>query len=180
MSRVTLPELPLLPGADPEALYHIIHGQRVEFSKSAYASWIAGQVCYFLSPFVRERRSGRVFLGAHFVFDAEIDQRRRVDVAYVSADRWPIERCFPVTGDWIMVPNLAVEVLSPTDRFEQVLANVQEFFDHCVKQVWLVVPNLRELYVFDSLKQVRILGDGDTLDNTVVSGFSLKIGELFQ
>jgi Uma2 family endonuclease len=180
MSLLSLPEPPLPPGANPEALYEIIRGNRVEFSKSAYVHWINSELYSLLTPFVRERRLVHVFIGAHFVIDPVIDQRRRADVAFVAVDRWPMDRRFPETGDWIMVPTRAVEVLSPTDKFEAVLEKLQEYFDYSVKQVWLVVPNVRKMYIFDSPIRVRILTDADTLNSTVVPGFTLAIGELFQ
>lgn len=180
MSLTALPEPRLPPGADPETLYEIIRGKRVEFSKSAYVHFINSELYSHLSPFVDERQLGHVFIGVHFVIDPEIDQRRRADVAFVAVDRWPLDRRFPETGDWIMVPTLAVEVLCPTDQVEPVLAKLQEYFDYGVKQVWLVVPNVRKIYVYDAPTRVRILTDAETLDNTVVPGFTLAVGELFQ
>jgi len=180
MTHVSLPEPALPPGADPEALYDIVNGNRVEFSKSVYALWVAGQLHRPLWQFVQARQLARTFMGAHFVLDAEIDQRRRIDLAFVGIDRWPLERRLPETGDWIMVPNLAVEVLSPGDAFEQILAKLQEYFHYGVQQFWLVSPKVRKVYVYDSPTRVRIVTDVDALDNTVVPFFTLRVREIFQ
>ena len=147
---------------------------------SGYAHWIAGRLQNRLGPHVEMRKLGHVMPENLFVFDVQADERRRPDVAYFSAEQWPLDRPFPETGDWAIVPELTVEIISPTDIFAQVLAKLEEYFDFGVKQVWLVVPNVRKMYIYDAPNQVRVLSDADTLDNTVVPGFTLKVGELFQ
>ena len=180
MTRVSLPEPALPPGADSEALYDIVRGVRVEFYKSAYTHWVAGQVHRPLAEVATRRGLGRAFIGAHFVLDPESDLRRRVDVAFVGTDRWPLERRLPEAGDWIMTPTLAVEVLCPTDAFEQVLAKFQEYFHYGVQQVWLLSPRVRQVYVYDNPTRVGILSDADSLDNTIVPGFAVAVSELFR
>src|SRR5262249_30121936 len=108
------------------------------------------------------------------------DLRRRPDAAFVSVDRWSLDRAIPEEGDWAVVPNLAVEVNSPRDTLKDWFAKLNEYFRHGVTQVWLVQPHSRQLYVYDSATRVRILTDADTLDNTVVPGFTLRVGELFE
>ena len=180
VNQVFLPEPWTMP-KENEALYEIVQGQRVELPPmSGYAHWIAGRLQNRLGPHVEMRKLGHVVPENLFVFNAQTDERRRPDVAYFSVEQWPLDRPLPEAGDWAIVPELAVEVISPHDVFAQVLAKLQEYFDYGVKQVWLVVPNVRKMYVFDSPTQVRIFSDADTLDNTVVPGFSLKVGELFQ
>jgi len=180
MNQIVLPECrPSMP--DNEALYEIVRGQRVELPPmSVYASWATGQLDRRLGPYVETHKLGWVIPEGLFIFDVELDERRRPDLAYVSAARWPLDRLLPETGDWAIVPDLAVEVISPNELFEAVLAKLQEYFDFGVQQVWLVVPKARKIYVYDSPTRVRVLTDADTLENTVVPGFTLQIGELFQ
>ena len=47
---------------------------------------------------------------------------RRPDLAFVSAAKWPLDRLLPETGDWRIVPDLVVEVVSPNDVFQDVLS----------------------------------------------------------
>ena len=44
-----------------------------------------------------------------------VQRQRRPDVAFVSYNRWPRQRRVPRTEAWEVVPNLVVEVVSPTD-----------------------------------------------------------------
>jgi Uma2 family endonuclease len=116
-----------------------------------------------------------------FILDAQRNLRRRPDVAFVSADRWPLDREIPTTGDWDVVPDLAVEVIRPNDIFQDVLTKLQEYFQYGVQLVWAVVPEAQQVYVYDSPTQVRILTIRDTLTgSTILPDFHLPLASLFQ
>lgn len=116
-----------------------------------------------------------------FILDANSNLRRRPDVAFVSKERWPPDRGIPQTGDWEVVPDLAAEVISPSDVLEDVLAKMAEYFDKGVRQVWIVVPLRQQIYVFDSPTQVRILSAVDELDGgQLLPGLRLPLARLFQ
>jgi Uma2 family endonuclease len=116
-----------------------------------------------------------------FILDAQRNLRRRPDVAFVSANRWPLDREIPTTGDWAIVPDLAVEVISPNDIFKDVLTKLQEYFQYGVQLVWAVVPEAQQVYVYDSPTQVRILTVRDTLTGSMIlPEFHLPLVSLFQ
>lgn len=165
-----------------EPLYEVVYGQRVELlPMSIYSIRIASRLQERMGPFAEEHRHGTVVTEAVFILDAERDLRRRPDVAFVSADRWPLDRELPEEGEWEVIPDLAVEVLSPNDLFLAVLAKLQEYFEVGVRQAWVVIPSARQVWVFDSPTQVRILTDADELDGgPLLSGFRLQVGSLFQ
>jgi Uma2 family endonuclease len=180
MSTVVLPEVGL-PPSNGDALYEIVNGIRVELPPMGIHSTLLGLELYkLLDMFVRQRRLGWVVAEALLILRQTPDLRRRPDVAFVSAQRWPLDQPVPKEGDWAVVPNLAIEVNSPHDTVKEVFAKLDEYFRHGVEQVWLIEPHSRKLCVYDSPTHVRILTDADTLDNTVVPGFTLQIGELFQ
>jgi Uma2 family endonuclease len=165
-----------------EALYEVVNGQRVELPPmSIYAVWITSRLGYRLGPFVEEQRLGIVVNEALFILDAESNLRRRPDLAFVSSGRWPLDRPMPETGDWEVIPDLAVEVISPNDAFENVLAKMDEYFEKGVRQVWIVLPMRQRIYVFHSPTQVRILSAADELDGgDLLPGFRLPVARLFQ
>ena len=134
-----------------EALYEVVNGQRVELPPmSTYATWVTSRLDQRLGPFVEEGRLGTVVTEALFILDRERNLRRRPDVAFVSTERWPLERLIPEAGDWEVVPDLAVEVVSPSDTMEEVLAKMHEYFEKGVRQVWIVVPMRQQVHGFDS------------------------------
>lgn len=164
-----------------EALYEVVNGQRVEMPLiGIYALLLASELYLALGAFVKQHRLGRAVVEGLFILDAVADLRRRPDVAFVSAERWPLDKAVPETGDWAVVPDLAVEVISPNDLFEDVQAKLGEYFAHGVRQVWVVGPKERQVYVYDAPTAVRILTDAEALTTALLPGFSLNLGELFQ
>jgi Uma2 family endonuclease len=163
-------------------LYEIVNGQKVELPPiSIYAAWLASRLQIRIGSFAETHGLGTVVTEALFILDPEKDLRRRPDVAFVSGAKWPLDRPLPETGDWQMVPDLAVEVVSPTDVFQDVLAKMREYFRHSVKQVWIVLPVDREIYVYDSPKDLRVLTAADELDgSSLLPGLRLPVGSLFQ
>ncbi len=165
-----------------EALYEIINGRRTVLPPmSIFAAWIATRLRTYLSSFSDMNRVGRVVTEGLFILDSEKNLRRRPDVAFVSAGRWPLDRRLPAHGDWEVVPDIVVEVASPNDLLEIVLAKVSEYFSYGVRQAWLVIPSQEQIYVYDSPTQVRMLSGADVLDGgEILPGFRLSLATLFQ
>jgi Uma2 family endonuclease len=193
MSIATLPECPSLdadknggaifengPCAD-DSLYEVVRGLRVEMPSMGIRSvWLGTRLSTAMSTHVEEHRLGTVVTEALFILDAELDERRRPDLAFVSAATWPLDREIPSEGDWEVVPDLGVEVISPHDLFEKVLAKIQEYFDFGVKQVWVISPTEEKVYIYQGPCKVRILGVEDDLDGgELLPGFRLKLANLF-
>jgi Uma2 family endonuclease len=178
MSTATLTE----PTAPPdEGLYEIVRGQRVELPPmSAESTWIASRLQTRIDVFAEEHRLGTVVTEMLFILDREINLRRRPDVAFVSVDRWPLDRNPPAEGDWDVVPDLAIEVVSPNDIFEDVLAKVGEYFEHGVRQVWVVAPRDQRVYLYDSRDAVRIVPASGDLETSVLPGWRLPLATLFR
>ncbi len=106
---------------------------------------------------------------------------RRPDVAFVAYDRITTP-AVPATdpSEWEVVPNLAVEAISPHNTAEEVLVKIQDYFDCGVELVWVIYPRQRWIYVYELPTQVRILREADELDGgKVLPGFRLGIAALF-
>src|SRR5262245_36311892 len=72
---------------------------------------------------------------------------RRPDVAFVTYDRWPY-RTLP-EGDppaLDVIPNLAVEVISPTNTAIEVIDKIRDYFFAGVDLVWVIYPQQRLAY----------------------------------
>jgi Uma2 family endonuclease len=165
-----------------EPLYEVVNGERVELPPmSIYASWITACLGNGLFNFVSAEALGTVVLEALFILDAARNLRRRPDIAFVSAQRWPPGLEIPETGDWQVIPDLAVEVVSPNDLLQEVWAKMQEYFQLGVRQVWVVLPAAKQIYVYTSPSEVRILTASEELDGgTLLPGFRLSVATLFK
>jgi Uma2 family endonuclease len=165
-----------------DALYEIVNGQKVEVPPmSVYATWIASRLARRLGSFAEAHGLGAAVVECLFILDAVRNQRRRPDVAFVSAATWPLDRLIPETGDWETVPDLAVEVISPNEYFQEVLVKMHEYFSYGVRQVWFVVPATQEIYVYDSPTAPRVFTATDEMDCApLLPGLRLAVGSLFQ
>ena len=171
---------PAIVGEDE--LYEIIDGQRVRTPPmGVFAVWIASDLHAYLAYFVRTKNLGRAITEALFHLPAPINRDRRPDVAFVSYDRWAKSRPMPPTDNaWDVVPNLATEVVSPTDKADEIEQKIAEYFRAGVELVWVVYPLQSKIHVYQSPTQITVLTKADVLDGgTVVPGFRLALSELF-
>lgn len=164
-----------------DVLYEVIDGQRVEIEHmGAYAGGIASTLLGALIAFTRGRGLGRAVVEVLFALPG-VSRQRRPDVAFVSYDRWPRSRRIPVDNAWPVAPDLAVEVISPTNTMEEVIQKIHEYFQAGVRLVWVILPEQEQVYVYQSPTQVHILTDRDDLDGgAVLPGFRLPISEMIE
>ena len=169
----------LPPAVDETELYETVNGKRVAKLMGTYENVLAGELHGYLRNHVRTHSLGRAVI--EVLFDLpDVDNNRRPDVAFVSFARWPQNRRPPHANAWPVVPELAAEVVSPTDDVDDVMEKVEEYFRAGVRVVWLVLPRQERVYVYASPTEVRILARGDELTgDPVVPGFRLAVNDLF-
>ena len=134
-----------------------------------------------MGPYASANKLGLVVVEVLFQIDPDRRRKRRPDVAFVSGERWPIGRNVP-RGDaaWEVVPDLAVEIVSPNDLADEVVDKLADYFRVGIRLAWYVYPSQALIYVYDSPKSVRILSMGDDLDGgAVLPGFKLPVSALF-
>lgn len=168
--------------SNPEALYEVVDGRVRELPEmGALAQMVSLWLCNLIQTHLQRRRLGVAVYEMVFILDAERNLRRRPDVAFVSFERWPADRLLPEEGDWEVVPDLAVEVISPNDLVKDVNRKIADYFRYGVRQVWLVDPLQRQVTIYDAPTRVRILTAEETLEGgEVLPGFATPIVPLFR
>jgi Uma2 family endonuclease len=161
-----------------DALYEVVGDQIVEKDMSAYALWIGSLLARKLGDFVESQHLGIVIAEMLFILDAERPLKRRPDVAFVSAEKWPFGQPPPPTGDWDLVPDLAVEVVSPNERFSKVIAKMQECLSVGVGEVWIVDPESRLIQDYRGPDELHTFRDTDQLTCDRFPGWSYPVAEL--
>src|SRR5262249_46173003 len=112
---ITLAPAAVIPAVQEDRFYEVVNGQRVELPPmSAYEVRIASVLMVLLENHVKTHTLGRAVSEMLFLLDAARDLQRQPDVAFVSYDRWVRGRRVPRTSAWEVVPDLAIEVVSPT------------------------------------------------------------------
>jgi Uma2 family endonuclease len=168
---------------DPEAakFYEVVDGHVVENPPmGALESILANYLQDLISPFARSHQLGRVVTETLFLLDPARGLKRRPDLAFVSAQRWPLKRRIPRTECWEVVPDLAVEFISESNTADKVAKKIDEYFDAGVSAVWVVYPGTSKIYVYGSPTQVGVLQVGDDLEGgAILSGFRVAVSRLF-
>lgn len=78
------------------------------------------------------------------------------------------------------MPDLAVEVVSPTNTYGEVVDKVAEYLRAGVRSVWVVYPLGQTVSVHDGSRRVMIFRGVDELDgDEILPGFRLRLNDLF-
>jgi Uma2 family endonuclease len=171
----TATEADLLSMPDDGWKYELVDGEIRRMSPAGGRHGeIAAELIARLVAHNKQRKSGRVF-DSSTGFRLVGGNVRAPDVSFVSADRLAES-----PRDFVSVaPDLAVEILSPSDRPRYVLEKVGEYLQAGVRLVWVIDPDGRKAAVYRSLTAVRELGLEDDLDGEgVVPGFRCPLREL--
>jgi Uma2 family endonuclease len=166
---------------EPEALYEVISGRIVEKAVGVYECWLAAVVFRALGPYLKANPLGRAAQEMIFDLRPAVDCERRPDVAFVSFERWARDRRIPQTRSWAVVPDLAVEIVNPSNTADEVAEKLEEYFKVGVRLVWVVYPRQLKVYAYSSPTELRVLALGDELDGgDVLPGFHLALSSLFE
>jgi Uma2 family endonuclease len=82
---------------------------------------------------------------------------------------------------WPEAPDLAVEVVSPSDRTGEIYEKVGSWLSAGTREVWIVNPRSETVTTHASDGTVKVLGPHDTLDGgDVLPGFSHRVADIFR
>jgi Uma2 family endonuclease len=140
---------------------------------------VALNVGFLLKGYIKAHDLGIVCAAeTGFILKRNPDIVRAPDASFVAKERIPAEGI--PRGYWPFAPDLAVEVVSPHDRFEEVQEKVAQYLAAGTRLVWVVLPKTRTVLVSRSLREVRSLGLGDELNGEdVIPGFTCQVAECF-
>lgn len=180
---ITADELLVLPHRDKngnDCRLELIRGELKVMSPSKpLHGVVCAEIAAELRDFVRGHSLGMVF-GAEtgFVVERDPDTVLGVDAAFVSNERLSavedLDRFFP------SAPDLAVEVMSPSNTRREMDEKVALYFGAGARGVWIFNPKKRTVAVYASPSDVQILSERDTLDGgEVLPGFELELSKLF-
>ena len=121
---------------------------------------------------------GEVVVESGYRLESGPDTVRGPDVSFVSRER--IEESGLPVAFFDGPPDLAVEVVSPSDTAAEVEAKVAEYFRSGARRVWVAYPGSRSVVVHFPDGLSRKFGEGDTLeDPELLPGLALPVSQLF-
>ena len=139
---------------------------------------IRGRVARLLRAFVEKSRSGGVFAGVGYLLAGKPDTVRGPDVSCVGRVRLEgLDESRYIPG----APDLAVEILSPSNRSAEIHAKVADYLAAGARLCWVVDPEQRRVAVYREILSPKYLAPADMLDGgDVLPGLEIKVGSLFE
>lgn len=163
--------------AKDNELCELVDGVLVEKAMGYEASVVAGTILSIIRMFVSQQRLGFVS-GADGFFRLQ-STTRAPDVAFLSLKKLP-EGKFPSAAYPQLVPNLVVEVLSPSNTMGEMNRKRLEYFHNGVEVVWVVDCAHRTIAVYTSSSDYKVLGSEDSIDGgTAIPGFKAEVKDFF-
>jgi Uma2 family endonuclease len=164
----------------PEGKSELVRGEvRLTPPAGAPHGGATANLVFSLTAYVRQHRLGAVFGGAVGYELIQFPHTVRVpDASFVRADRLPAGGLRP--GLFTFAPDLAIEVLSPSERASEIEEKLYDYITAGTALVWIADPVRRTIMTVSSDAPVRLLSEGDALDGgTVIPGFSCPVADVF-
>lgn len=174
-ARITPADLLDMEGA---GLYELVEGHLVEKPMGYLANLVAGNVTLHLKLHCRTNHAGDVLPEQSFeCFPHDEDLVRRPDVAFIAAARVPAS--LP-RGHVRFAPDLAVEVISPTNTVLEMDEKLADYWSAGVPMVWIVNPDARLVRVHRPRQPIlEYSGDDVLIGDPVLPGFAVPVREFW-
>lgn len=177
----TADDLLHLPDAPDGRCYELVEGRLYELPPpSPRHGHVTSNVAFLLETHIRQFRLGRVMAGdTGFILARDPDTVRGPDVAYLSYERFAADEKLPLHyGD--MIPELAVEVVSPSETRRYLQQKTEEWLAAGVRVVWLVDPRTTQVSIHSADQDTVVLHSDDMMDGSpVLPGFTCRVSDFF-
>ncbi|MEZ2235074.1 Uma2 family endonuclease [Microcoleus sp.] len=161
--------------------YEIVNGELIDMgNRSAKHGYVCSILMILLGGYVRIQKLGAMF-DSSTAFKMKSGNKRSPDVSFMAKERLQGLEELP-DGFLEGAPDLAVEILSPSNTVAEIHNKLVEYFENGARLVWVINPKEKYVLVYRSSQEPdRLLKSADSLDGEeIVSGFTLPVAELFQ
>jgi len=156
----------------------LIDGTLVRKTVGLYESALAIEISFLIQLFLRKNNLGRV-AGSDGPTRLNPGVLKYPDVSFFSWERirkHPLKR----GSGAVLIPDLAIEVLSKGNTKEEMDRKLQDYFASKVRLVWYIDPKTKTARAWRSLKRCQeVPADGSLDGGDVLPGFKLNLAELF-
>ncbi len=158
--------------------YELNEGNLVRKSPGSFWHGAMGaKIDHRLRSFIELHDLGEVsVLEADFVLPRGPDTLRCPDVSSVRKERLVD---IPRTGFPEIAPDLAVEVISPSNTETEMRQKIIQYFDAGTTSIWVFHPEERQVVAYNRSRETKVLGVGDTLQEPdLLPGVRLPLSEI--
>ncbi len=168
----------LAPPGGVKRLCELVDGVLVEKPMGYYESRLAVVLIYMLERFLEQNDLG-IVLGEAATLRLAPGLVRLPDVSFVSWTHFP-NRQLPRAPIPDLAPDLAVEVLSPSNTAAEMARKRREYFAGGALLVWEVYPAASTVAVYTAPDHSTLLDASQSVDGgTLLPGFTLSIRDWF-
>jgi Uma2 family endonuclease len=140
--------------------------------------YVENRIGSILREYVEQRGLGRVLTGEVGIYTGRNpDTVRGADVVFISNER--LDQ-MEADGYLTVAPELVVEVVSPNDRWIEIVDKLEEYFAIGVAEVWIADPRKQEIRIYYGLDEtVRCIAPGQFASSRVLPEFQMAVSSLF-
>lgn len=158
--------------------YELVKGELLTMSPSgAEHGAVTVNLTAPLATYVKAHKLGIVF-GAKtgFKLESDPDTVLAPDIGFITRDR-----IGALPKSYLEIaPDLAVEVISPSERKSKVAKKTLQWLSFGVRSVWLVRPENRTVETVSHDGKKMCFCETDVLSDAVVPGFQILVHEIFE
>jgi Uma2 family endonuclease len=157
--------------------YELDEGELIEMTRPAYKhNRVVGNLFGELRDYCLKSRVGEALLSEN-LYALSPSTRRAPDVAVILGDRRSELENAKVIG---IVPEIAAEVLSPSETPRMIHRKLKQYFEAGVKEVWLIDPEVKEVEIWTGpALPEHELGGMAMITSPLLPGFKLSLETLF-
>ncbi len=174
--RGRLTESDLLRMKDTGRKYELVDGRLQEVPTGGRHGWLELRLYSRIAPYL----SPQVFeFGSSTGFRMAEGNIRSPDLSVMRRERLPEGK--PPVEFINGAPDLAVEIVSPSENLADLHQKLREYFESGAREVWLLFPETQEVHRYTGLLKVEVLRGDDVLSSeSLLPGFQVRVAELFE
>jgi Uma2 family endonuclease len=138
-----------------------------------------------LDRFVEDHKLGYIFPDSLIYVllkneEGGIEVSRVPDISFVRRGRIP--KGFDQTRPFPGAPDLAIEIVSPSEEPDDTLDKIRDYLAYGSEQVWVMYPRQQEIHQHrrDDPKTIRVYTGNDVIDaESLLPGFSIPVSAFF-
>jgi Uma2 family endonuclease len=157
--------------------YELDEGELIEMTRPAYRhNRVLGRLFNRLTNYFDANQLGEALISEN-LYALSPSTRRSPDVAVILGDRHEELKDAKVIH---VIPDIAAEVLSPSETTTSIHRKLKQYFEAGVKEVWLINPADRtvEVWTGPTLPEPALTGD-ESITSALLPGFTLALADLF-
>ncbi len=172
-----------------EQPFELIDGEMIEMTPMKYRhNIIQKRIFLKFTDYESSSKNGEAFSEMPFVLEHTsnwLTGSRVPDVMYYQKSRLETYRIdVPDYEDkpMVLVPDIVVEIISPTDSYSDVERKAEVYLEDGVKIVWVVDPQRKivEEFTVQNPDGVKKRNDDVLSGGNVAQGFELTVSEIFE